>query len=159
MEYNPPLLRLPDEILRKIICKLPIENFNMINMSCSRIRSFNLTRLLIPWGLEGICNKTEELSPYTRMRYARMDEQRGPLYCMYDLIAQLSIIIGDFTLWDYHNANEHDFLYLMLRAAEKPWYSIANPIRIRERKRLQLDNISTIYHKQIIKSWRLRALL
>jgi hypothetical protein len=153
------ILLLPDEILRKIICILPINLFMMVNTSCSQLYYLKLNKLLLPWGIEGICTKDETLSPYTRRRYARMDRQRGVLYCMYDLIGQLAIIIGDCARWDQYNVNQHDYVYLMLRASQNQWYSITTPLRINERARLKLDSIPPVFHRDIMKSWTLRALL
>ena len=152
-------INLPVEILRKIICYCDINTFIKINKSCRMIYSFHLMRLLIPWGIEGLCSKSGSLSMNARKRYAIFDRKRGPLYCMYDLIVQLSLIIGDVVIWDYHEVNQHDFVYLLLQQSEKPWYSIVNPIKIRERSRLYFEKIPIQYHKDIMKSLSLRALI
>ena len=153
------ILLLPDEILRKIICILPINLFVMINTSCSHLYYLKLNKLLLPWGLEGICKGDETLSPYTRRRYARMDNQRGVLYCMYDLIGQLALIIGDFTIWDHYEVNQRDFVYLMLRTSQTQWNKVASPLHTNERTLLKLNSIPRVFHRDIMKSWTLRALL
>jgi len=156
---NTNFIDFPSELLRKIICECDIDTFIIINKSCRMIYSLHLMRLLIPWGIEGICTKYDSLSMNTRKRYAAFDRKRGPLYCMYDLIVQLSQIIGDVVIWDYHEVNQHDFVYLLLQQSEKPWYSIVNPIKIRERSRLYFEKIPIQYHKDIMKSLSLRALI
>tara|TARA_A100001011_G_C13651738_1_gene571919 strand:- start:7 stop:516 length:510 start_codon:yes stop_codon:yes gene_type:complete len=153
------LINLPCEILRKIICKCDIESFVIINKSCRMIYSLHLSRLLIPWRIEGIGESDSSFSIKTRQRYAAFDRTRGPLYCMYDLIVQLSIIIGDVVIWDYYEVNQHDFIYLLLRQSERPWYSIINPIKLRERSRLFFEKIPTQYHRTIMNSLLLRALI
>ena len=153
------ILVLPEEILRKIICILPITLFMMMNKSCTRLYNLKLNKLLIPWGIEGICKKDETLSPHTRRRYARMDKQRGELFCMYDLISQIAIIIGDFTVWDNFDVNLHDFIYLLITSRETPFHNLSSPLRYKERTRLKLDSIPSVFHRDIMKSMTLRALL
>lgn len=152
--------KLPDEILRKIICMLPIASFIYICLINKRINGLDLLHLLIPWGIEGICYRNEEaISPRARHRYAKFNKRRGSLYTMYDTIAQLARVIGDFCAWDQHDTNQHDFIYLMLRAVDKPWYSMVDPLHLQERSRLVLDKIPKRYHRDIMKSMTLRALL
>lgn len=153
------ILLFPNEILRKIICMLPINLFMMINKSCKHMYHMDLKKLLIPWGIEGICNKNETISSSIRQRYLHVDRKRGPLYCMYYLLSQIAIINGDFCKWDNYDTNQHDFIYLLLLASETPWYSITNPLRIKERSLLKLNSIPSAYHSKIMKRLNLRALL
>ena len=152
--------KLPDEILRKIICMLPIDSFINIAQINKKLTNLRLPHLLIPWGIEGICYRNDEaISPLVRHRYAKFNRKRGPLYTMYDTIAQLAHIIGDFCVWDRHDTNQHDFIYRMLRAAAKPPNRMADPLYLQERSRLLLDKIPTLHHRDIMKSMTLRALL
>jgi len=153
------ILSLPDEVLRNIICKLPIDSFTKISISCVRLDGLRLTKLLIPFRIDGIGAPDETLSSRDRRRYSLTDKKRGPLYCMYDTLAQLAIIIGDFCMWDYYDVNQHDFIYLMLRTAQKPWHLIINPLHLQERSRLTFDNIALRYHCSILNSLTLRALV
>ena len=152
--------KLPDEILRKIICMLPIDSFINIAQINKKITNLRLPHLLIPWGIEGICYRNDEaISPLVRHRYAKFNRKRGPLYTMYDTRAQLARIIGDFCIWDRYDTNRHDFIYRMLRAAAIPWYSLDDSLHLQERSRLVFDKIPKTYHREIMKSMTLRALL
>jgi len=159
-QYRPSLLdKLPEELLRKIICMLPINSFIHISLINKKINSLHLLHLLIPWGIDGICSRNDEPSPILLHRYAKFNRKRGPLYTMYDTRAQLARIIGDFCIWDRYDTNRHDFIYLMLRAAAIPWYSMDDSLHLQERSRLVFDKIPKTYHREIMKSMTLRALL
>lgn len=154
------LSNLPDELIRKIMTSLPMHHFILIVKSCKHINHMQLHRLLLGWGLEGICGKNDELSGRMRRKYIEMDRKRGPLYCMYDLIQQIAILIGDNCSWDSYDTNNHDFIYRLLCEVNKPWYLYTRGGAYdKERKRLYDNNIPVQYHKSIMQSLLLRALL
>ena len=154
------LSNLPNELIRKIMTSLPIDPFIIVVKSCKRINHMNLHRLLLGWALEGICSKDEDLSYEMRQKYITMDRKRGTLYCMYDLIRQIAILIGDNCSWDNYDTHQHDFIYLLLCEVNKPWYLYTTGTAYeKERRRLNDLNIPVHYHRRIMKSLQLRALL
>lgn len=163
------LISLPRELLCKIICNLPYKSFNHVNISCTTIHSYNLNQFLIPYGLSGISgfnsqhaltsnhHDTELLQDIKNDQY--LSRQRGPLYCMYDMIAQLELMLYNWSIYDYHDVNQHDYIFRLLFYSEYYVYFSPNSLRMVHKKHLKLDKIDSRYHESIVSSQLLSALL
>ena len=138
--------------------KLPIDQFIICSNACKTMNRMQMHRLLIGWGIEGICCKNDTISLYNRKKYLEVDRRRGPLYCMFDYTEQLAKIIGDYTIWDHYETQYHDFVYHLLKKLEKPWFT-KFPLHQSEYRRLKYNSIPQHYHVRIINSIQLKALL
>ena len=88
----------------------------------------------------------------------RIDRNKGPLYCMYDMIYNLSKFIGDKCKWDEWNVYNRDILYkLMVMAYNKNY--LLHLGKSNERDMLKARNIPDYYISRIMNSLSLRALL
>ena len=157
------LINLPHELLTKIICTLPIKSFNRINTTCQEIYCLKLNQYLVPIGISGVPNITNITNPNTIYQDVKIDQQlcrqRGPLYCMYDMIAQLERMQNMYTVHDFNDVNQHDYIFRLLFYTEYYVYLSSNSLRTIHRKILKLDNIDSIYHKDILSSKLLSGLI
>lgn len=94
---------LPDEIIRKIICELNVNNFIMMININWYIKHMNLSKLLLPWRLEG----------YYGINYYVSIKERKDLYTDFinkinfiDMVNYITIeinkIMGDYTFYDHN---------------------------------------------------------
>lgn len=105
------LLKIPEELLRKIICYLPPRQFISINNTCKTISNYNLNHLLIPWAIEAlydISDISDNIDIDTRMkdhkkyfkRYNKTHSELSYIINIYDLIDSINRILKIHTRWD-----------------------------------------------------------
>ena len=147
------LTKLPDEIIRKIIILLPVDDFISLTIVSKDVYRLQQHRLLIGWGLEGICLKYTDVMESIHKRYIQHDKIKGVLYCMYDMIFGISHMIGDNCYWDCYDVQYHDIVYRLMYNIE-PWDKNKKIIEY-----LFSNNIPVQYHKRILNSRLLQVLL
>lgn len=149
---------LPDEIIRMIINKLPEDKLVYTNLTCQSIYRLKLSSLLLGWYLESTLPINYTSSRQQIIRGNIIDRKKGPLYCMYDMIYNLSKLIGDVCIWDKWDVIQKDILYRLLVLAHDKEY-LLNMGKQNERKILISRNIPDYYISKIMNSLSLRALL
>lgn len=131
---------LPDELIRKIICKLDIKHFVFMCCINRSINNMNLCKSLLPWRIEGYYDINENISIKERKElYIQFINGIPVTDLVSDLIVSINKMIGDYTIYDYNfefNKRIEKNLYRQL-------YGI-NPLRYKR------DYSNNLYLKAIL---------
>ncbi len=107
---------LPLELIRKILSMLPITQFIDTLKTCHLIKNLELNKLLLGWYLVSIPQFENTFELDIIRIYNKIARNKGPLYCMYDLLDVISWRTGDHTVWDTIEVTHHDYITKLINA-------------------------------------------
>ena len=175
------ILRLPAELQRKIITRLPASKLKIAHHTCKELKELELTKLLTGWYLECLVGIDNYISYKRRKLYNDMNKKKGFLFCIYEMLESINKMVGDYTHWDAYDTLRRDYKYILTRTLLRginnnmvvmpnvnnhtnstlfdDVYDTALDKNL-EKKILRMNNIKRFrYIKEILKSTTLRALI